>query len=129
MANFAERLKELRTEAGLKQEELGEKIGVQRMTINIWENGSNPPSNENLLLLAQLFNTSTLYLRGDIDDRDMVLADDWEEAKELLREADEDLLLGVYRLLSPEMKRFVQSMTRNALYSEREKEKKQMSQG
>jgi len=127
LANFAERLKELRTEAGLKQEELGEKIGAQRMTIYRWENGSNPPSNENLLLLAQLFNTSTLYLRGDIDDRDMVLADDWEEAKELLREADEDLLLGVYRLLSPEMKRFVQSMTRNALYAERDKEKKQMS--
>jgi transcriptional regulator with XRE-family HTH domain len=99
------------------------------MTIYSWENGSNPPSNENLLLLAQLFNTSTLYLRGDIDDRDMVLTDDWEEAKELLREADEDLLLGVYRLLSPEMKRFVQSMTRNALYAEREKEKKEMSHG
>ena len=104
-------------------------IGVQRMTSYRWENGSNPPSNENLLLLAQLFNTSTLYLRGDIDDRDMVLTDDWEEAKELLREADEDLLLGVYRLLSPEMKRFVQSMTRNALYAEREKEKKQTSRG
>ena len=73
MANIAERLKELRTEAGLKQEELGEMIGVQRMTSYRWENGSNPPSNENLLLLAQLFNTSTLYLRGDIDDRDMVL--------------------------------------------------------
>ena len=74
MANIAERLKELRTEAGLKQEELGEMIGVQRMTSYRWENGSNPPSNENLLLLAQLFNTSTLYLRvrGDIDDRDMV---------------------------------------------------------
>ena len=125
---FAIRLKELRTEAGLKQAELGKKIGVQRATINRWENGSNPPSDENLLLLAQLFNTSTLYLRGDIDDRDMVLTDDWEEAKELVREADEELLLGVYRLLSPEMKRFVQSMTRNALYTEREKEKKQMSQ-
>lgn len=61
---FAIRLKELRTEAGLKQEELGEKIGVQRMTIYRWENGSNPPSDENLLLLAQLFNMSTLYLRG-----------------------------------------------------------------
>ena len=43
MANFAERLKELRTEAGLKQEELGEKIDVQRMTIYRGENGSNPP--------------------------------------------------------------------------------------
>ena len=129
MANFAERLKELRTETGLTQEQLGERIGVQRMTIIRWEGGSNPPSDENLLLLAQLFKTSTLYLRGDIDDRDMVLKDDWEETEELVRKADEELLLGVYRLLSPEMKRFVQSMTRNALYAEREKDKKQTSQG
>ena len=128
MANFAERLKEFRTETGLTQEQLGEKIGAKRMTIYRWENGSNPPSDENLMLLAQLFNTSTLYLRGGIDDRVMVLTDDWEKTEELLRKADEDLLLGVYRLLSPEMKRFVQSMTRNALYAEREKEKKQMSQ-
>ena len=98
------------------------------MTIIRWEGGSNPPSDENLLLLAQLFKTSTLYLRGDIDDRDMVLTDDWEETEELVRKADEELLLGVYRLLSPEMKRFVQSMTRNALYAEREKEQKQTSQ-
>ena len=129
MANFAERLKKLRTETGLTQEQLGERIGVQRMTIIRWEGGSNPPSDENLLLLAQLFKTSTLYLRGDIDDRDMVLTDDWEETEELVRKADEELLLGVYRLLSPEMKRFIQSMTRNALYAEREKEKKQTSQG
>ena len=129
MANFAERLKELRTETGLTQEQLGERIDVQRMTIIRWEGGSNPPSDENLLLLAQLFKTSTLYLRGDIDDRDMVLTDDWEETEELVRKADEELLLGVYRLLSPEMKRFVQSMTRNALYAEREKEKKQTSHG
>jgi len=128
LANFAERLKELRTETGLTQEQLGERIGVQRMTIIRWEGGSNPPSDENLLLLAQLFKTSTLYLRGDIDDRDMVLTDDWEETEELVRKADEELLLGVYRLLSPEMKRFVQSMTRNALYAEREKEQKQTSQ-
>ena len=59
----------------------------------------------------------------------MVLTDDWEETDELMRKADEELMLGIYRLLSPEMKRFVQSMTRNALYAEREKEKKQTSQG
>ena len=99
------------------------------MTMIRWEGGSNPPSDENLLFLAQLFKMSTLYLRGDIDDREMILSDAWEETEELVSKADEELLLGVYRLLSPEMKRFVQSMTRNALYVEREKEKKQTSQG
>jgi len=55
------------------------------MTIYRWENGSNPPSNENLLLLAQLFNTSTLYLRGDIDDRDMVLTDSLQSILDEMR--------------------------------------------
>ena len=76
MANFAERLKELRTEANLKQEQLAEKIGVSRMTVHRWEKNENPPSDENLLLLAQIFNTSTLYLTGVIDDRNMVFIDD-----------------------------------------------------
>ena len=55
------------------------------MTIYRWENGSNPPSNENLLLLVQLFNTSTLYLRGDIDDRDMVLTDSLQSILDEMR--------------------------------------------
>ena len=127
MANFAERLKELRTEAGLNQEQLAKKIGVSRMTIYRWENNDNPPSDENLLLLAQLFKVPTLYLTGVIDDRDMVFTEDWEETEEVRRKADEDLLLGIYRMLSPEMKRFVHSMAKNALYVEREKEEKQTS--
>ena len=57
----------------------------------------------------------------------MVFEEGAEETEEIRRKADEDMLLGVYRMLSPEMKRFVHSMARNALYVEREKEGK-MSQ-
>ena len=64
---------------------------------------------------------------GVVDDRNMVFEEGAEETEEIRRKADEDMLLGVYRMLSPEMKRFVHSMARNALYVEREKEGK-MSQ-
>ena len=37
MEIFAERLKELRTEANLTTRELGEKIGVTNITISRWE--------------------------------------------------------------------------------------------
>ena len=127
MATFAERLKELRAEKDLTQKQLGQEIGVDRVTINRWERENNPPVDENLSLLAQYFNTSTLYLLGVVDDRNMVFEEGAEETEEIRRKADEDMLLGVYRMLSPEMKRFVHSMARNALYVEREKEGK-MSQ-
>ena len=64
---------------------------------------------------------------GVVDDRNMVFEEGAEETEEIRRKADEDMLLGVYRMLSPEMKRFAHSMARNALFVEREKEGK-MSQ-
>ena len=126
MVNFAKRLREFRTEADMKQEQLAEKIGVRRMTIHRWEKNDNPPSDENLLLLAQLFNTSTFYLTGVIDDRDIVFTEDVEVAEEKLRNADKDSLPGIYRMLSREMKILVHSMTKNALYVEHLKKEKQI---
>ena len=55
MANFAERIKELRTETGLTQEQLAEKAGATLMTVIRWERGDNIPTEDNLLFLARLF--------------------------------------------------------------------------
>lgn len=49
---------ELRREAGLTQEALGEKIGVTNKTVSRWENGNYMPDIEMLQLLAQEFNVS-----------------------------------------------------------------------
>ena len=88
MATFAERLKELRAEKDLTQKQLGQEIGVDRVTINRWERENNPPVDENLSLLAQYFNTSTLYLLGVVDDRNMVFEEGAEETEEIRRKAD-----------------------------------------
>lgn len=81
MANFAERIKELRTEAGLTQEQLAEKAGATRMTVIRWERGDNIPTEDNLLFLARLFKVSMYYLLGYTDDREMIASEGYEEAE------------------------------------------------
>ncbi|MFI5363513.1 MAG: helix-turn-helix transcriptional regulator [Elusimicrobiota bacterium] len=49
------RVRELRTEAGLTQEELADKVGVTRVTINCLERGVYSPSIELALGLARFF--------------------------------------------------------------------------
>ncbi len=52
------RLREARTEAGLTQAELAERIGVSRKTINTVENGVFVPSTTLALKLARALKTS-----------------------------------------------------------------------
>lgn len=64
---FKDRLKELRKEHGLTQEELGKKIYVSRSTICKWEIGNGLPSEANLESLCELFNVSKEWLL-DLED-------------------------------------------------------------
>src|SRR5262245_61511166 len=50
---FAGRLRELRCEAGLTQEQLAEKVGVKRGAIARWESGTREPSWSNVVALAR----------------------------------------------------------------------------
>ena len=56
--NFAEKLKELRKQKGISQEQLAEKIYVSRQAITKWESGNGIPDIENLLAISALFNES-----------------------------------------------------------------------
>ena len=64
---FAEALKKLRTEKGLTQRDLAEKLYVTRTTVNRWENGSRLPDAAMILKLSKalgvdiniLFNAAT----------------------------------------------------------------------
>ncbi len=67
--NFPDKLKNLRKEKGLTQEELASKIFVSRSLIARYENGSVVPSKENLEKLSLLFN---LRLSDFIDKEDIV---------------------------------------------------------
>ena len=54
----------LRTERGLSQEELAEKVFVTRQAVSRWENGETTPNTETLKLLSRLFDVSINTLLG-----------------------------------------------------------------
>ena len=55
---FAEKLKTLRKEKKISQEQLAEKIHVSRQAITKWESGNGIPDIENLIAISALFNES-----------------------------------------------------------------------
>ena len=53
---LGEKIKELRKENKLSQEELAEKLCVSRQSISLWENGQTVPSFDKIVALADFFN-------------------------------------------------------------------------
>ena len=64
MAEFKERLKELRLERGLTQTELANKTKISQAGIAKWETGDRTPNLEYLIVLAKFFGVSADYLIG-----------------------------------------------------------------
>lgn len=62
------RLYELREARRITQEELSAKLFASRQCVYNWESGTNTPSVEMLIQLADFFSVSTDYLLG-LDDR------------------------------------------------------------
>ncbi|MBQ9369763.1 MAG: helix-turn-helix transcriptional regulator [Clostridia bacterium] len=61
---FAERLKELRTEANLSRANLAKRINVSERLISYWENGKRECDFDMLITLADIFSVSVDYLLG-----------------------------------------------------------------
>ena len=58
------RIKDMRLEKGMSQQELGDLIGVTKVSICGYENGTRTPSLETFCILAEIFETTTDYLLG-----------------------------------------------------------------
>ncbi|MCM1577266.1 MAG: helix-turn-helix domain-containing protein [Ruminococcus sp.] len=56
--NFSDKLKEIRKNKGLSQEQLAEKIGVSRQAVTKWETGKGLPDIENMVIIAEIFKTT-----------------------------------------------------------------------
>ena len=55
---FAEKLKNIRKQAGMSQEQLAEKLGVSRQAVTKWETDAGIPDIENIMAISALFDTS-----------------------------------------------------------------------
>lgn len=71
MANFSERLRELRRERGLKQREMAEICGMKLRGYQQYEYQEGYPEVPRLVFLADYFNVSLDYLMGRTDKREI----------------------------------------------------------
>ena len=70
MSNFALRMKELRKEKKLKQQELADEFSVKLRTYRGYEYGESYPEVAKLLAIADFFDVSLDYLMGRSDIRE-----------------------------------------------------------
>ena len=64
MAFRGDRLRKLRLDKGLTQENLSEMVGLTKPAICFYENGKRNPSIENIIDFMQIFNVTADYLIG-----------------------------------------------------------------
>lgn len=68
MEEFEERLRICRHEAGLKQQEVAEQLGIIYRTYRRYETGETKPDISVAVKLADFFHVSLDYLTGRTDD-------------------------------------------------------------
>ena len=74
--SLSEKLCQLRTQNGLSQSALAEKLGVSRQTVSKWESGMAKPELDKLVALGELFRVSLdLLMKNDAVPRATVELD------------------------------------------------------
>ena len=102
------RLKELRKDNNMSQEELGRLLGVTKVSVSGYENGTRIPSMEVLITILNVFKISADYLLGR--ELDVVCEDGGETI--LMAQDDVNIIKElklhpkVYHLIANNPKRF-----------------------
>lgn len=76
--NFGIKLKKLRTQMGLSQKILAERLGVTKSVISYYESQERSPSPDVLIRCSRIFHVSTDYLLG-LDQKQTIDISDLEE--------------------------------------------------
>lgn len=66
-----DRIKTLRTDAGLSQSELAKKLSITRASVNAWEMGLSAPSAQYIIELAKLFHCTADYIL-ELDNKKVI---------------------------------------------------------
>lgn len=77
----SEKIKMLRTQKGLSQEELAVKLGVVRQTVSKWEKGLSVPDSQMLISLAVKLGVSVSFLLGEDDTTNLSIENTKESVK------------------------------------------------
>ena len=68
MSNFAQRLKELRLEHGMTQQQIAGLLNIKQQSYIRYEYGTGEPSLCTLIRLAEIFGVTTDYILGVSDE-------------------------------------------------------------
>lgn len=101
---FKDVVRDLRKERGWSQQEVADRLGLNKMTISGYETGKRRPSFEMLDALAQVFDVSFDYLLGTSLSRGMYAQPDSEDPLVQLSnllQPDEFACICAYRSASP----------------------------
>ena len=63
------RIKELRSEAGMLQADLAKVLKVRQNTVSNWETGRHEPDQDALCAMSKIFNVSIDYILGNTDTK------------------------------------------------------------
>ncbi len=110
------RLRELRKENRMSQEELGKILGVTKVSISGYENGTRVPSMDILLKILDVFRVPADYLLGR--ELNAVAEDDEEHLPVNLALADIEIIRilrgkpGLYNQVASDPRRFFNSIVK-----------------
>lgn len=111
--NFAERLRDLRTQRGLSQIELAKRLGLSNSTISMYERGEREPDFETLDLIGDFFNVDVNYLLGkEIGSTYYLDPQAAEMAKEVFDREELRILFDAVKDVSKEDIEFVTKMVK-----------------
>lgn len=92
METLAHRIKELRKEKKLQQEDVAAHLGISRFSVSNWENEKALPPVEMIIKMCQLYSVTSDYLLGVSDIRQPdPTADIPEPARSVIRSCIEHL--------------------------------------
>ena len=109
------KIKDLRKEKGLTQQELADKIGVTKLTILRWEKGDRVPKSDKAQKLADYFGVTVAYLLNFTDERTFDDATNDDSVQELIEMGQE---YAKYYLKDKTLEQFENLIKKNTNISE-----------
>lgn len=110
--DFSEILKQLRLERGWSQQDVADRIGLNKMTVSQYESGQRRPSFNRIEKIADVFQVDLNYLLGFTDKIERPAGDqtDPDANKYLAVTLTEIRLIEAYRHAGPETQAAVRAV-------------------
>ncbi|PFW04155.1 XRE family transcriptional regulator [Bacillus thuringiensis] len=104
---FGQRLKALRLEKGMTQQQLADFLDIEKSNISRFESGKQSPSSDNRVKMAKLFNVSVDYMLGLSEHKSL----DKEKSEKISKEAAN--LMEKINKLPPEKRKLIENLIDN----------------